>query len=193
MGIVLMPSVGSSADFDAVTAVASDILSGKIAIGADGEPLTGTMTNRGTWTSTPSSSGKVTIPKGYHNGNGYVNTSTVYSEGYNAGYSEGYSDGESDGGAKYKTGTFIITEQTTTIDLGFRPDVFFFKYSDSDNGTWAPVGMYCGINGINRAEGTSSAHFPNSMTPTDNGIKLYCSNIAYMKDRTLMYFAAKVL
>lgn len=95
MGKVLMPSVGGSADFDVVTAVASDILHGKIAIGSDGEQLTGTMTNRGAWTSSPSSSGKVTIPSGYHNGSGYVNTSGVYNSGYNSGYNTGYSEGES--------------------------------------------------------------------------------------------------
>lgn len=43
------------------------------------------MANRGAWISTPSSSGNVTIPEGYHNGSGYVNTSNVYNSGYNAG------------------------------------------------------------------------------------------------------------
>lgn len=33
------------------------------------------MTNRGAWTSKPTSSGKVTVPAGYHNGSGYVDTS----------------------------------------------------------------------------------------------------------------------
>jgi len=43
------------------------------------------MANRGSWTSTPTSSGKVTIPAGYHNGSGYVDTSAVYSAGQSAG------------------------------------------------------------------------------------------------------------
>ncbi len=34
-----------------------------------------TVTNRGAWTSKPTTIGKVTIPKGYHNGSGYVDTS----------------------------------------------------------------------------------------------------------------------
>ena len=37
------------------------------------------VTNRGAWTNTPTSSGKVTIPKGYHNGSGYVDTSNFTS------------------------------------------------------------------------------------------------------------------
>ena len=39
------------------------------------------VTNRGAWTSTPTSSGKVTIPAGYHSGSGYVDTSKVYNAG----------------------------------------------------------------------------------------------------------------
>ena len=45
------------------------------------------VSNRGAWTSTPTSSGKVTVPKGYHNGSGYVDTSKVYSAGQTAGSS----------------------------------------------------------------------------------------------------------
>ncbi len=43
------------------------------------------MTDRGAWSSTPTGSGSVTIPAGYHNGSGKVNTTTVYNNGYNAG------------------------------------------------------------------------------------------------------------
>lgn len=34
---------------------------------------TGSMVNRGAWTSSTSNDGRVTIPQGYHNGSGYVN------------------------------------------------------------------------------------------------------------------------
>lgn len=114
MGKILMPSVGSSVDFDSVTAVAADILSGKIAIGSDGELLTGTMTDRGVWTSSPTSSGKVTIPAGYHNGSGYVNTSGVYNAGYNIGYSDGLEDGESN-----STSSAYATYFTYTSDASY--------------------------------------------------------------------------
>ena len=69
-------------------ATAAQILSGKKAV-VKGSTLTGTMTNRGAWTNTPTGSGKVTIPAGYHNGSGYVNTATVYTNGYNAGVAAG--------------------------------------------------------------------------------------------------------
>lgn len=40
--------------------------------------LTGSMANRGTWTSTISPGSSVTIPAGYHNGNGWVQASKDY-------------------------------------------------------------------------------------------------------------------
>ena len=67
------------------TATEAQILTGQTAY-VNGEKVTGTMINLGPWTDTPTSSGKVTIPAGYHDGNGYVDTSTVYTNGYNAGY-----------------------------------------------------------------------------------------------------------
>lgn len=57
------------------TATASDVLSGKTFTNATTVGASGGMTNRGAWTAsvTPSSSAQtVTIPQGYHNGNGYV-------------------------------------------------------------------------------------------------------------------------
>ena len=68
------------------TATEDSILSGKTAY-VKGSKVTGTMANKGAWTSTPTTSTKVTIPKGYHNGSGYVDTSTVYTNGYNGGLS----------------------------------------------------------------------------------------------------------
>ena len=46
------------------------------------------VTDRGAWTSSPTTSTKVTVPKGYHNGSGYVDTTTVYNAGYNSGTSK---------------------------------------------------------------------------------------------------------
>ena len=39
------------------------------------------------WTNTPSSKGKVQIPNGYHDGTGYVDTTSVYNVGVNDGRS----------------------------------------------------------------------------------------------------------
>ena len=68
------------------TATEDSILSGKTAY-VKGSKVTGTMANNGAWTSTPTTSTKVTIPAGYHNGLGYVDTSKVYTDGYNTGKS----------------------------------------------------------------------------------------------------------
>lgn len=57
------------------TASASDVLSGKTFTNASSVGASGSMTNRGAWTTsvTPSGSAQtVTIPSGYHNGSGYV-------------------------------------------------------------------------------------------------------------------------
>ena len=63
------------------TAVAGDVLSGKTFTNNSSVGISGTMTNRGAWTSTPTAKGKVTIPAGYHNGSGYVDTDSVYNAG----------------------------------------------------------------------------------------------------------------
>ena len=107
---------------DATTA---QILSGKKAL-VKGNTITGTMTNRGTWTNTPTSSGKVTIPAGYHNGSGYVDTSKVYDAGYNTGSNLG----------KYATNTLYPKQLSTWIheELGFKPKiliVYFYWYDTS--------------------------------------------------------------
>ncbi len=101
---------GGGADLDAVTASAGDVLAGKVIVGPDGEPLTGTlalsgnasdgqvlsgqtyyntdaktkrtgtMPNRGTVNQSLAINGSYTIPAGYHNGNGKV-TQSVKTKG----------------------------------------------------------------------------------------------------------------
>ena len=63
-------------------------MQGKTFTNSTGVGLTGTMPNKGAWTNTPTSKGKVTIPAGYHNGSGYVDTSGVYAKGYTDGKAE---------------------------------------------------------------------------------------------------------
>lgn len=86
-----------------------DVLAGKTFSNKQSNALTGTMPNNGTWTSSSSGSGKVTIPAGYHNGSGYVDCSGAYNKGvtdadnransnsanYKAGYNKGYTNGNS--------------------------------------------------------------------------------------------------
>ena len=65
----------SSSLLEQTTATSGDVLSGKVIVGKDGELLTGTMANRGTWNSSVGINGSVTIPAGYHNGSGRVTNS----------------------------------------------------------------------------------------------------------------------
>ena len=85
-----LPAKGSGStdapDLSGITAAAEDILAGKKSVDATGAEITGTMTNRGAWSSTKTSNGSVTIPEGYHNGSGEVtvnvsSTTTIPTDG----------------------------------------------------------------------------------------------------------------
>ena len=85
-----LPAKGSGStdapDLSGITAAEEDILAGKKSVDATGAEITGTMTNRGAWTSTQTSNGSVTIPEGYHNGSGEVtvnvsSTTTIPTDG----------------------------------------------------------------------------------------------------------------
>lgn len=113
------------------TAVDSDVLTGKTFTNSNDIGITGTMTNNGAWTGSTTGSGNVTIPEGYHNGNGYVSGQGAYNAGvtaadnrantnstnYKTGYNAGYSAGVTAGGAgKYvcKSGTSTHTNSDGT-------------------------------------------------------------------------------
>ena len=110
MGRVWMPGGGGSGDLDLVTATAGDVLKGKVIVGPDGEPLTGTlamtgnagdsqvlsgktyyntdakamrtgsMANQGAKTASLNCGGSYTIPAGYHNGSGKVTANSLASQ-----------------------------------------------------------------------------------------------------------------
>ncbi len=105
MSKIWLPGGGGGTDLDVVTAGAGDILAGKVIVGSDGEPLTGTlaltgtaadsqvlagqtyyntdakakrtgsMVNRGAVSQSLGINGSYTIPAGYHNGSGKVTQS----------------------------------------------------------------------------------------------------------------------
>lgn len=75
MGKVWMPGGGGGADLDIVTAGKPDVLAGKVIVDKDGEPLTGTMPDRGAISTLLGINGSYTIPEGYHNGSGKVTQS----------------------------------------------------------------------------------------------------------------------
>lgn len=111
MSRIWMPGGGGSgADLDVITADAGDLLAGKVIVGPDGEPLTGTlaltgtaadsqvlagqtyyntdaktrrtgtMANQGAKTSSLNCGGSYTIPAGYHNGAGKVTANSLASQ-----------------------------------------------------------------------------------------------------------------
>ena len=67
------------------TATVGDVLSGKTFTSSSQIGASGSMPNRGAWTSGSSGSGNIAIPSGYHNGQGYVSCAGAYNAGYAAG------------------------------------------------------------------------------------------------------------
>ena len=110
MSRIWMPGGAGGADVDVVTAGAGDVLKGKVIVGPDGEPLTGTlalsgdvgdsmvlsgktyyntdpkqkrtgtMPNQGAKTAALNCGGSYTIPAGYHNGSGKVTANGLASQ-----------------------------------------------------------------------------------------------------------------
>ncbi len=81
MGIIWMPGGGGGADLDVITAGAADVLEGKVIVDQDGNPIGGTMPNRGAWESSGLAAGSsVVIPPGYHNGAGKVTAKDLASQ-----------------------------------------------------------------------------------------------------------------
>lgn len=78
---------------------AADVLSGKTFSSATAENVAGSMPNNGAWTGKTTGKGNVTIPAGYHSGNGYVSGDGAY----NAGMSDADARVNEDS-ASYKSG-----------------------------------------------------------------------------------------
>ena len=70
-------------DTSGADAGAGDILAGKKA-GVKGSLITGTMPNKGAWIGATTGNGNVTIPAGYHNGQGHVSGAGAYNAGVSA-------------------------------------------------------------------------------------------------------------
>lgn len=71
--VTVSPIPDNYQDVSSVTAVAGDVLTGKIFVASDGTVITGTMTNNGAVNKTlDGTTISYTIPKGYHNGTGAV-------------------------------------------------------------------------------------------------------------------------
>lgn len=77
-GIILKS--GSSGDFDQITASASDIRKGKVSVNADGDTITGTLTENSTINTSINAGGSVTIPAGIYNSAGKVTGNSLSSQ-----------------------------------------------------------------------------------------------------------------
>ena len=110
MSRIWLPGGAGGADLDVITAGAGDVLSGKVIVDKEGEPLTGTLTltgtaadshvlsgqtyyntdaktkrtgnmaNRGAVSQALNAGGSYTIPAGYHNGAGKVTANSLASQ-----------------------------------------------------------------------------------------------------------------
>ena len=66
MGRIWMPGGGGGADLDVITAGAGDVLSGKVIVDQDGNPITGTIPVKNAIASSINCGGSVDIPAGYY-------------------------------------------------------------------------------------------------------------------------------
>ena len=73
MGTICITGGGSSVDLDVISAGGGDIRQGKVIVDKDGNPLTGTLTDNGSWSKDSLAPGaSIAIPAGIHDGTGKV-------------------------------------------------------------------------------------------------------------------------
>lgn len=98
-------------------ALAQDVLQGKTFSNASNENIAGIMTNNGAINAYTAGSGKVTIPKGYHDGNGWVSGENSYNSGVAAAQSQTWT-------RQFSIDMIEFTEGGETKYLRFR-DLFY--------------------------------------------------------------------
>lgn len=154
----------SNGKLELATAGTGDVLAGKTYYAGDKEIKTGTMTNRGAWSSSVNPGASVTIPQGYHNGNGKVTGNNPSVSQTTA--SQSVADGTSTAtvtfsknakvvivtatGNGYGPGTSINQKSSTA---GFSQLVSAGNFTEHSFGTWGPM-YYVGY-GLNVKAGTN--------------------------------------
>ena len=172
---------GSSVDLDVITATAEDLLSPKVIVDKDGNPLTGTMVNRGAVNQSLAINGSYTIPKGYHNGSGKI-TQSVPTQGAKT-ITPGASQQQVAAG-RYLTGAITVPgfsmPAANVIKKGYTLNI----YGRTVVGTWegyvaSPTDLY--NNGLNPG-GFQNPYSDNygiemesNMIQTTNGSTNYCT------------------
>ena len=129
MGRIWMPGGGGGADLDVITAGAGDVLSGKVIVDQDGNPITGTIPVKNAIASSINCGGSVDIPAGYYPTAGKVQANSLASQtAANAGAGQilsGYSgwvNGAKVNGSMTNRGTWTGTCGTNgsvTIPAGY--------------------------------------------------------------------------
>ena len=128
---IIMCGGGRGADLDVVTAGRPDVLAGKVIVDKDGEPLTGTMVNRGAVSQALGVNGTYTIPEGYHNGSGKVTQSIATMGGQTI--TPGSSQQTISCSGKYMTGNIVVNAVTKFLR---------YDFSASTNGSVYLEGRY---------------------------------------------------
>lgn len=170
----------------------SDVLNGVTFTSKDGICIEGAMTNNGAWVTTPNENGNILIPKGYHNGNGYVDTTNVYNAGVTAGVS---TLGSGQGKLIYYTSNLLSPSSSGSSDKG----VIYswtntygagkvYVYADVTNGSSSYCYTTISINGSQAFSGSSGEPFLIGKTISNNGsVTVSCQARAGVKEFLVIF------
>lgn len=158
-----------STDLSFVTATASDILAGKKGADSSGNPVNGSMTNQGAWSTTKTSNGDVPIPAGFHNGSGKVsvNVSTATGALDTPSISFNTTNGTFTATSKVKTSGYISTSETKTASYTISTYLGGEYTPTKASQTVSLTGKYCTGNVVIKGD--------NNLIPANikNGISIF--------------------
>lgn len=145
---------GAGAASDECTAQRSHVLAGKTAVTQDSEddPAAGTMPNHDAWTSRLGINGRVTIPKGFHSGSGYVDQAVATQGALTLKPGTTAKTGAVSG--KYMTGNITVPAVNIPAAYIKKGQKITFPDGSSVIGTfegWVPTPQDLYYNGVNTA------------------------------------------
>ena len=139
------------------TAGAAQVLTGYTFTNSSSAGISGTMANNGAWTSASSGSGNITIPAGYHDGNGYVDCSGAYNAGVKA------TKKGTAGAAQVLTGYTFTNSSSVGISGTMKNNGAWTSNSSGSGNIKIPAGYHNG-NGYVNCDGAYNA----GVTAADN-------------------------